>query len=72
MFRVLGAGEIGMSLTESLAMLPAASVSGFYLSHPQSTYFNVGAIGDDQLRDWSERAAQDPDQARRALAALLQ
>ncbi len=72
MFRVLGAGEIGMSLTESLAMLPAASVSGFYLSHPQSTYFNVGAIGDDQLRDWAAHTAQDLEQARRALAALLQ
>ena len=37
-----------MGLTESLAMTPAASVSGFYLGHPQSTYFNVGKVGDDQ------------------------
>ena len=71
MFRVLGAGEIGMSLTESLAMMPAASVSGFYLSHPQSAYFNVGHIGEDQLADWCARTGQDPEQARRALAALL-
>jgi 5-methyltetrahydrofolate--homocysteine methyltransferase len=58
-------------LTESMAMTPAASVSGFYFAHPQATYFNVGAIGDDQLRDWARRSAQDEAQARRALAALL-
>jgi len=71
MFEVLGAREIGMELTESLAMLPAASVSGFYLSHPAATYFNVGRIGDDQLREWSRRERQDLAQAQRALAALL-
>ena len=42
MFRVLQPHEIGMGLTESLAMTPAASVSGFYIAHPQATYFNVG------------------------------
>lgn len=41
-FRVLDANAIGMSLTESLAMWPASSVSGFYFSHPDSRYFNVG------------------------------
>jgi 5-methyltetrahydrofolate--homocysteine methyltransferase len=56
MFEVLQAGDIGMTLTESLAMSPAASVSGFYLSHPQSTYFNVGKIGEDQLADLAERS----------------
>ena len=71
MFRVLGAADIGMTLTESLAMLPAASVSGFYLSHPQSAYFNVGRIGADQLRDWAARQGQDVAKAERALAALL-
>ena len=71
MFDVLGAPEIGMGLTESLAMQPAASVSGFYLSHPSATYFNVGKIGDDQLRDWAAREQRDPAAARRALAALL-
>ena len=70
MFRVLGAGDIGMSLTESFAMMPAASVSGFYLSHPQASYFNVGKIGDDQLLDWARRCGQDLAQVRRALAAL--
>ena len=71
MFDVLGAPEIGMGLTESLAMQPVASVSGFYLSHPSATYFNVGKIGDDQLRDWAAREQRDPAAARRALAALL-
>ena len=71
MFRVLRCDEIGMALTESLAMTPAASVSGFYLAHPQATYFNVGKLGDDQLRDWAARSAQDEAQVRRALASLL-
>ena len=72
MFEVLGAAEIGMGLTDSLAMTPAASVSGFYLAHPDSTYFNVGRIGDDQLADWAARQAMDMTQARRALAPVLE
>ncbi|MFN3496265.1 MAG: vitamin B12 dependent-methionine synthase activation domain-containing protein, partial [Hydrogenophaga sp.] len=56
MFELLQAGNIGMTLTESLAMAPAASVSGFYLAHPQSTYFNVGKIGEDQLSDLADRS----------------
>jgi 5-methyltetrahydrofolate--homocysteine methyltransferase len=52
-------------------MTPAASVSGFYLAHPQATYFNVGKVGDDQLRDWAARSAQDEAQVRRSLSALL-
>lgn len=71
MFRVLQCAEIGMGLTESLAMTPAASVSGFYLSHPDATYFNVGKIGDDQLKDWAQRNQFDTAQAQRSLASLL-
>jgi 5-methyltetrahydrofolate--homocysteine methyltransferase len=71
MFRVLGCAEIGMGLTESLAMTPAASVSGFYLAHPEATYFNVGKIGEDQLADWARRSALDTDLVRRSLSALL-
>jgi 5-methyltetrahydrofolate--homocysteine methyltransferase len=71
MFRVLDCADIGMGLTESLAMTPAASVSGFYLAHPDATYFNVGKIGEDQIADWARRGAQDEAQARRALATLL-
>jgi 5-methyltetrahydrofolate--homocysteine methyltransferase len=56
MFDVLRAGEIGMSLTENYAMLPAAAVSGFYLGHPEAMYFAVGPIGDDQAADFARRA----------------
>jgi 5-methyltetrahydrofolate--homocysteine methyltransferase len=71
MFRVLQCEDIGMGLTESLAMTPAASVSGFYMAHPEATYFNVGKIGDDQLKDWAERNRVDQKQAERSLAPLL-
>jgi 5-methyltetrahydrofolate--homocysteine methyltransferase len=71
LFRVLDCAEIGMALTSSLAMTPAASVSGFYLAHPQAAYFNVGKIGDDQLQDWARRSEQDVAAARRSLASLL-
>jgi 5-methyltetrahydrofolate--homocysteine methyltransferase len=71
MFEVLKAQEIGMGLTESLAMTPAASVSGFYLAHPDAAYFNVGRIGEDQIADWARRMAMDEAQARRALASVV-
>jgi 5-methyltetrahydrofolate--homocysteine methyltransferase len=71
MFQVLDAADIGMALTESMAMTPAASVSGFYIAHPEATYFNVGRIGDDQLQAWAEAEGRDRDAAARALAALL-
>jgi 5-methyltetrahydrofolate--homocysteine methyltransferase len=71
MFRVLQAANIGMNLTDSLAMTPAASVSGFYLAHPQAMYFNVGRIGDDQAEDWARRQAIDLADARRHLAPSL-
>ncbi|TCG08284.1 methionine synthase [Paraburkholderia steynii] len=71
MFDVLQAGEIGMTVTESLAMLPAASVSGFYLAHPDSTYFSVGKIGQDQLEDYAQRMSLSKADAQRALAPLL-
>jgi 5-methyltetrahydrofolate--homocysteine methyltransferase len=71
MFELLQAGEIGMSLTESLAMWPAASVSGFYLAHPESTYFNVGRIGNDQLQDLSARSGVKVEELSRWLAPNL-
>ena len=71
MFDALNCADIGMGLTESLAMTPAASVSGFYLANPEATYFNVGKIGEDQLSNWAERSAQDTSLVRRSLAALL-
>ncbi|MEO5732319.1 MAG: vitamin B12 dependent-methionine synthase activation domain-containing protein, partial [Rubrivivax sp.] len=71
MFELLQAGDIGMGVTESLAMTPAASVSGFYLAHPEAVYFNVGRIGEDQLADWAARQRMAEADARRALAPSL-
>ncbi|MEY2875418.1 MAG: hypothetical protein RLZZ373_2789, partial [Pseudomonadota bacterium] len=71
MFEVLDAPDIGMTLTDSMAMTPAASVSGFYLGHPASAYFNVGKIGEDQLADFAARQALSDADARRALAPVL-
>jgi 5-methyltetrahydrofolate--homocysteine methyltransferase len=71
MFQVLQAEDIQMGLTESLAMTPAASVSGFYLAHPDASYFNVGRIGDDQVADWAAAEQVDEVQARRRLAPQL-
>ncbi len=71
MFELLQCEEIGMGITESLAMTPAASVSGFYLAHPQSAYFNVGRIGDDQLHDLARRRGMSEQQLQRLLAPNL-
>ncbi len=71
MFRVLQADEVSMALTESLAMMPAASVSGFYLAHPESTYFNVGKIGQDQVEKWAEKTGLSQRDAERALSPNL-
>ena len=71
LFALLQCGDIGMGLTESLAMTPAASVSGFLLSHPKSTYFNVGKIGDDQLHELARRRGMPEADLRRLLAPSL-
>lgn len=71
MFRVLEAEDIGMELTESYAMFPASSVSGFYFSHPDSQYFNAGLIGEDQLADYAARSGRSEDDLRRTLAPNL-
>ena len=71
MFELLQCADIGMALTESLAMYPAASVSGFYMGHPQSTYFNVGKIGDDQLKDLAQRRGLAERDLQRLLAPNL-
>ena len=71
MFELLGAADIGMALTESLAMTPAASVSGFMLSHPDSSYFNVGRISDDQLYDLAKRRGEKAEDLARLLAPNL-
>ncbi|MDP3866060.1 MAG: methionine synthase [Rhodoferax sp.] len=71
MFALLQCEDIGMGLTESLAMNPAASVSGFYIGHPDSTYFSVGKIGDDQLRDLAARRGMNERDLQRLLAPNL-
>jgi 5-methyltetrahydrofolate--homocysteine methyltransferase len=71
LFELLRAQAIGMSLTESFAMLPTAAVSGFYFSHPDAQYFAVGRIGDDQLDDFARRAGITRDAAQRRLAPNL-
>jgi 5-methyltetrahydrofolate--homocysteine methyltransferase len=71
MFDVLDAHEISMTLTENYAMHPASSVSGFYLSHPQARYFNVGRIGRDQLEDLARRKQQAVSELERWLAPNL-
>jgi 5-methyltetrahydrofolate--homocysteine methyltransferase len=71
MFRVLQAEEIGMHITEGYAMMPASSVSGFYFSHPDSQYFNVGVIGADQVADYVARSGRAEEDVRRSLAPNL-
>jgi 5-methyltetrahydrofolate--homocysteine methyltransferase len=61
----------GMQVTESFAMLPAASVAGFYLSHPQSQYFAVGKLGRDQVEDYARRSGIALREAERWLAPYL-
>ncbi len=62
---------IGISLTESYAMLPMASVSGFYFSHPQARYFAVGKVERDQVEDYAQRKAMTIDVTERWLAPVL-
>jgi 5-methyltetrahydrofolate--homocysteine methyltransferase len=71
LFKTLQAGEIGMELTESFAMYPGAAVSGFYFSHPDSKYFVVGKIGQDQFEDMAARRNIDKTELERFLAPNL-
>jgi len=63
--------NIGMKLTESLAMWPASSVSGYYFSHPESKYFGLGKIDNDQLEDYSKRRNISIEQAKKWLNPIL-
>ena len=64
-------GNVGISITESFAMLPAASVSGMYFSHPESSYFGTGKIGRDQIEDYARRKGVSVGEAERWLANVL-
>src|SRR5690242_7493150 len=55
LFDLLGAEPLGLALTESFAMTPAASVSGIYLAHSEARYFSVGRVGRDQVEDYAAR-----------------
>jgi 5-methyltetrahydrofolate--homocysteine methyltransferase len=72
LFRLIDpASNAGVRLTESFAMLPAASVSGFYFSHPQSKYFAVGKLGRDQIADYARRKDMDVANIERWLSPNL-
>jgi 5-methyltetrahydrofolate--homocysteine methyltransferase len=72
LFDLLGAEKmIGAELTENFAMVPPASVSGYIFSHPGSTYFNIGKLGSDQLKDYALRKNMTIDEAARWLAPNL-
>jgi 5-methyltetrahydrofolate--homocysteine methyltransferase len=72
LFELLDAGgNADLTLTESCAMLPASAVSGFYLSHPESSYFAVGKIGRDQVEDYARRKAMSVAEAEKWLAPYL-
>jgi 5-methyltetrahydrofolate--homocysteine methyltransferase len=71
LFRVLDAERIGVSLTESCAMWPAASVSGLYFAHPQAAYFMIGRVGEDQVEDYARRKGMTRDEAEKWLAPNL-
>ena len=71
MFKLLQCDEISMQVTESFAMYPGASVSGFYFAHPESKYFVVGKIGEDQLNDMAVRRGASKEELERWLAPNL-
>ncbi len=71
LFTLLGAENLGIHLTESYAMTPAASVSGLYFAHPESRYFAVGKIGRDQVEDYARRKGMTVEEIERWLAPNL-
>ncbi|MEZ4744634.1 MAG: methionine synthase [Calditrichia bacterium] len=72
LFELLAAtATTGISLTENFAMLPAASVSGYYFAHPESRYFGIGRIGKDQVADYARRKGMSITEAERWLAPIL-
>lgn len=73
LFHVLNASEnAGIHLTENLAMTPAASVCGWYFAHPESRYFGVGKIMDDQFQDYLQRKKMPEDELRKWLRENLE
>ena len=71
LFELLNAPQIGLELTESCAMRPAASVSGLYFAHPDARYFSIGRIGEDQVADYAQRRGMSIEELERWLAPNL-
>ena len=72
LFRLLDVqNKLQISLTESYAMYPAAAVSGWYFAHPESKYFGIPTIAEDQLKDYSERKGMDEGRARKLMGHLM-
>jgi len=71
LFDLLGAGDVGMVLTEHAAMIPPASVSGLYFAHPKARYFSVGRIGEDQIVSYARRKGQSVEAVERWLGSNL-
>ena len=71
LFKLLGTDTIGVELTESYAMTPAAAVSGLIFQHPDSRYFTVGRLGKDQITDYAARRGMTLDEAERWLRPNL-
>jgi len=71
LFRLLGAEEVGIELTEHCAMTPTSAVSGLYLSHPEAVYFAVGKLDRDQVKDYAARKGWTLEEAERWLAPNL-
>ena len=63
--------SVGISLTDSLAMLPASSVSGWYFAHPDSKYFGLGKVNEEQIRDISKRKGLDYDSNKKWYSSVL-
>ncbi|MDE6173986.1 MAG: methionine synthase, partial [Duncaniella sp.] len=65
--RLLGLAEIGVSLTDNGAMEPSATVCGLYIAHPESSYFMLGRIADDQIADYGGRRSLEADEVKSLL-----
>jgi 5-methyltetrahydrofolate--homocysteine methyltransferase len=71
LFDLLGAEDVGLDLTESFAMTPAAAVSGIYLAHPLARYFSIGRVDRDQVEDYAARKGMTVEEAERWLSPNL-
>jgi 5-methyltetrahydrofolate--homocysteine methyltransferase len=71
LWELLRPQELGITLTENLAMYPGASVSGLYLGHPQARYFATGPVGGEQILDYARRKGMSVQEVERALESTI-